>query len=145
MKIATMFSDVWHSLWKKPATQKYPFERQETPTRLRGKLHWDPEKCTGCALCQKDCPAEALEIITIDKKEKRFVMRYHLDRCTYCGQCVESCRFNCINLSDNDWELAATSKEPFTVYYGTEDELQEFMAKLAPRDPEPTSADNGQG
>ena len=68
MKIATMFNDVVESLWKKPATQKYPFERVDAPQRLRGKLTWDPEKCTGCNLCSKDCPADAIEIITIDKK-----------------------------------------------------------------------------
>lgn len=131
MKLTTMFSDIWQSIWQRPITQRYPFERRETPDRLRGKLHWNPQNCTGCALCNKDCPAEAIEIISIDKKEKRFVMKYHLDRCTYCGQCVESCRFKCIELSAKEWELAATEKRPFTIYYGTDDNLKEFMAKFA--------------
>lgn len=131
MKIATMLGDVWQSIWQRPITQKYPFERLEAPVRLRGKLHWNPEKCTGCALCNKDCPANAIEIITVDKKEKRFVMKYHMDRCTYCAQCVESCRFSCIEMSDEEWELAAMDKTPFTVTYGTENDLREFMAKFA--------------
>ena len=131
MKIATMLGDVWQSIWQRPITQKYPFERLEAPVRLRGKLHWNPEKCTGCALCNKDCPANAIEIITVDKKEKQFVMKYHMDRCTYCAQCVESCRFSCIEMSDEEWELAATDKTPFTVTYGTENDLREFMAKFA--------------
>ena len=131
MKIATMLGDVWQSIWQRPITQKYPFERLEAPVRLRGKLHWNPEKCTGCALCNKDCPANAIEIITVDKKEKRFVMKYHMDRCTYCAQCVESCRFSCIEMSDEEWELAATDKTLFTVTYGTENDLREFMAKFA--------------
>lgn len=131
MKIATMLGDVWQSIWQRPITQKYPFERLEAPVRLRGKLHWNPEKCTGCALCNKDCPANAIEIITVDKKEKRFVMKYHMDRCTYCAQCVESCRFSCIEMSDEEWELAATDKTPFTVTYGTENDLREFMARFA--------------
>ncbi|MBE2221382.1 MAG: 4Fe-4S binding protein [Anaerolineae bacterium] len=131
MKIATMFSDVVGSFWKKPATVQYPFERVEAPTRLRGKLEWDPEKCTGCSLCSKDCPADAIEIITIDKKAKRFVMQYHMDRCTYCAQCIESCRFSCIEMSDEQWELAATSKVPFEVSYGREEDLAEALAKFA--------------
>ncbi len=131
MKIATMLGDVWQSIWQRPITQKYPFERLEAPVRLRGKLHWNPEKCTGCALCNKDCPANAIEIITVDKKEKQFVMKYHMDRCTYCAQCVESCRFSCIEMSDEEWELAATDKTPFTVTYGTENDLRKFMAKFA--------------
>lgn len=126
-----MLGDVWQSIWQRPITQKYPFERLEAPVRLRGKLHWNPEKCTGCALCNKDCPANAIEIITVDKKEKQFVMKYHMDRCTYCAQCVESCRFSCIEMSDEEWELAATDKTPFTVTYGTENDLRKFMAKFA--------------
>ncbi|MCZ7668941.1 MAG: 4Fe-4S binding protein [Chloroflexi bacterium] len=134
MKIGTMLGDVWRALWQKPVTQKYPFERIEAPKRLRGKLVWDPEKCTGCNLCSKDCPADAIEMITIDKKAKRFVMRYHLDRCTYCAQCVASCRFNCINMSDEQWELAATSKTPFEVNYGRDEDLAEALAKFAGAD-----------
>lgn len=134
MKIGTMLGDVWQSLWQKPVTQKYPFERIEAPERLRGKLVWDPEKCTGCNLCSKDCPADAIEIITIDKKAKRFVMQYHMDRCTYCAQCVESCRFSCIDMSDEQWELAATSKTPFEVSYGRDEDLAEALAKFAGAD-----------
>jgi len=130
MKIGTMFSDVLRSLWQKPVTQKYPFERIEAPERLRGKLVWDPENCTGCGLCNKDCPADAIEIITIDKKAKRFVMQYHMDRCTYCAQCIESCRFDCIKMSDDQWELAATSKVPFEVSYGREEDLAAALAKF---------------
>lgn len=137
MKIGTMFTDIWRSIWQRPITQKYPFERQEAPTRLRGQLHWDPEKCTGCGLCSKDCPADAIELITIDKKEKRFVMKYHMDRCTYCAQCIESCRFSCLNLSNEEWELAATNKEAFTIYYGKEDELQQFLARFTKADADP--------
>jgi formate hydrogenlyase subunit 6/NADH:ubiquinone oxidoreductase subunit I len=141
MKIGTMFTDIWRSIWQRPVTQKYPFERQEAPTRLRGKLHWDPEKCTGCGLCSKDCPADAIELITIDKKEKRFVMKYHMDRCTYCAQCIESCRFNCLNLSNEEWELAATNKEAFTIYYGKEDELQQFLGRFTKADANPPEAE----
>jgi formate hydrogenlyase subunit 6/NADH:ubiquinone oxidoreductase subunit I len=138
MKIGTMLGDVWQSLWKKPITQKYPFERIEAPERLRGKLTWNPEACTGCALCNKDCPADAIEIITIDKKAKRFVMQYHMDRCTYCAQCIESCRFGCIEMSDEQWELAATSKAPFEVSYGRDEDLAEALAKFAGAEADPT-------
>ena len=131
MKIVTMLMDVLRSLWKRPFTEKYPFEKQPTPERLRGKLHYDPEKCTGCCLCSKECPANSLELITLDKKEKRFVLRYHEDRCTFCAQCVQNCRFSCLEMSPNEWELAATTKEPFTIYYGEEADVATVLAKLA--------------
>ena len=123
MKIVTMLKDVLSSLWQKPVTERYPFARRPTPERLRGQLHYDPEKCTGCCLCQKECPADALELITLDKKAKRFVLRYHVDRCTYCAQCVQNCRFGCLEMAPEEWELAATTKEPFTIYYGAESDV----------------------
>lgn len=132
MKVRTMLSDVLRSLFRRPVTEKYPFERSPAPARLRGQLHWNPEKCTGCCLCVKECPADALELITLDKKEKRFVLRYHVDRCTFCAQCVQNCRFGCLDMSNEEWELAAGSKEPFTIYYGSEENIVDALAGSFP-------------
>lgn len=131
MRIGSMLVDTIRSLFQKPATQLYPFEREDTPDRLRGKLRWNPENCTGCCLCVKDCPSDAIEIITLDKKAKKFVMRYHADRCTFCAQCVQNCRFNCISLSSDEWELASVNTEPFTVHYGNEADLETFLERCA--------------
>ncbi len=131
MKIGSMLGDIVSSLFKKPVTEKYPFERYPAPESLRGKLHWDPEKCTGCQLCVRDCPSDAIELITLDKVNKRFVMRYDIDRCTFCNQCVMSCRFNCLDLSDEEWELASLTKEPFTVYYGKDEDVQFLLERAS--------------
>ena len=128
-RVAAMLGDIIGSLFKRPMTEKYPFERYPAPDRLRGKLTWNPEKCTGCGLCTKDCPSNAIELIVIDKKAKRFVMEYHADRCTYCAQCVQSCRFSCLGMSSEQWELASVNKEPFTVYYGSDADVDAFLAK----------------
>jgi len=130
-RFAAMLNDIVESLFKRPITEKYPFERHPAPERLRGKLMWDPEKCTGCGLCNKDCPSNAIELITIDKKAKRFVMEYHADRCTYCAQCVQNCRFECLSMSPEQWELAALNKEPFTVYYGKDEDVQTILARFS--------------
>jgi formate hydrogenlyase subunit 6/NADH:ubiquinone oxidoreductase subunit I len=134
MKMTTMLGDVMQSLFKPPATRQYPCERQEPPERLRGCLHWDSTNCIGCGLCAKDCPANAIEVIVLDKKAKRFVVRYHLDRCLFCGQCVESCPRNCLELSQDDWELAALSKEPFTLYYGDDADVKIARTGLSEAD-----------
>ncbi len=131
MTIGSMLSDIVSSLFKKPITETYPFKKYPSPVRLRGKLIYDPAKCSGCQLCVKDCPADAIELLVVDKVAKRFVMRYHADRCTYCAQCVESCRFDCLGMSAEDWELASVNKEPFSVYYGRDEDIQALMARLA--------------
>lgn len=139
MKIGTMLQDIVTSLFHRPATEQYPFEKRAAPPRTRGMLHWNPEKCTGCCLCNKDCPANAIELITLDKKAKQFVMHYHPDRCTFCGQCVESCRFDCLEMSSEEWELAATSKESFTVTYGRDEDIEALLGKLAAPNAEPAA------
>jgi NAD(P)H-quinone oxidoreductase subunit I len=118
MKIGAMVGDVFRSLFQRPVTRLYPVVRTAAPERLRGKLHWDSEKCTGCLLCVKDCPAQAIEVFMVDKANKRFVLRYHLDRCTFCSQCVVSCRPGALEMSNAEWELAGTNRNAFTVCYG---------------------------
>ena len=137
MKIGTMFKDILTSFFSAPVTEKYPFERPETAERFRGKLFFDPAKCTGCNLCSKDCPANALEIVIIDRAAKRFVARYNVAHCIYCGQCVQSCRFKCIRMSKDDWELAALNKETFAVNYGKEEDIASLLERLAAPKPEP--------
>ncbi len=80
MKFGMMLSDVSRSLFRRPATENYPFVRQVNPPRLRSFLKWDPEACTGCGLCAMDCPANAIQVTMLDRKEKRFVFSYHADR-----------------------------------------------------------------
>jgi len=129
MRLGVMVTDLARSAFQKPITEKYPFERQISPDRLRGMLRWDPAACIGCALCAKDCPSGAIELIVIDKKAKLFQLIYHVDRCTFCAQCVESCRQECLWLSNQDWELAALDPAVFQIIYqGREDGDSELAA-----------------
>lgn len=140
MKIGAMLSDTLRSLLRRPATRRYPVERAAAPARLRGMLSWDPERCTGCGMCVRDCPAAAIELITLDKAKKRFVLHYQLDRCTFCAQCVQTCNFGCLDLEDDRWELAEPSRASFTFYYGEGDNVAEALAQRAQPDAEPAAA-----
>ena len=52
----------------------------------------DAEKCKGCTLCAKKCPAKA---ISGQVKEAHII---DPEICIRCGQCVNSCRFGAINV-----------------------------------------------
>jgi len=103
-KIGSMFPEIWTHLFKKRATVLYPFERLKVPKNLRGKPILDVEKCSlKCkGLCAIDCPAKAIVMEKIDEKASRPI--FLLDRCTFCGQCAESCPFGAITLSE-EFEL----------------------------------------
>jgi formate hydrogenlyase subunit 6 len=127
-KFGTMFPDISKSLFRKPVTQRYPSVTTETPERLRGRLEWDPQSCTGCGLCAMDCPAFALEMTVLDRKARRYVMTYHLDRCAFCGQCLVSCKQNSLSMAGNPWELAALTRESFLVRFGDTSDIEQFLA-----------------
>ena len=127
MKIGTMLKDVVNSFFAKSATQLYPAERNEPPKRYRGALDYNAQLCTGCSLCVKDCPSNAIELVIIDRAKKRYVLKYDMDRCIYCGQCVINCKVKCMGMTHEDWEHAKLNKD-FSVYYGTEEDIAHYLA-----------------
>jgi formate hydrogenlyase subunit 6/NADH:ubiquinone oxidoreductase subunit I len=140
-----MLGDISRSLFRRPVTELYPFERRPAPERLRGRLTFDPARCTGCKICVRDCPANAIELMVVDKATKRFVMRFHTDRCTYCAQCVVSCNFDALGMSHEQWELAALSRKPFGVSLGRDEDVRALADRsadkpAAPPVPQPTTA-----
>ena len=128
MKLGTMLADVARSLFQRPATRRYPTERPPTSPRFHGPVHWDPERCTGCRICVMDCPADALELFTIDKATRRFVMRYDVACCTFCAQCVASCNHGCLSLSNGEWELAGPDRGALVSHFGSPSDVAQVVA-----------------
>ncbi|MBN2077867.1 MAG: NADH-quinone oxidoreductase subunit NuoF [Spirochaetes bacterium] len=52
----------------------------------------DPEKCTGCTLCRRNCPQNC---ISGEKKEPHVIDQ---SLCIRCGLCYDSCRFAAIRI-----------------------------------------------
>ena len=50
------------------------------------------DDCTGCLLCKKACPENAIDG---EKKVKHFINQ---DKCTKCGICFSKCNFKAINI-----------------------------------------------
>ena len=130
MRMGAMFGDIFRSMFKAPVTERYPFVRRDAPIQFHGQVEWNPEKCGGCQLCVKDCPAGALELIVIDRAAKRFVMKYDVDKCIYCAQCSKSCRFGCLKLNSDKWELAALNRDTYALYYGKEENVSAALAAI---------------
>ena len=139
MSIGTMFQDILESFFKKSATQLYPAERITPPQRYRGVLSYSPSACTGCGLCVKDCPSDAIELIILDRAAKQYVVKYHMDRCIYCGQCMVNCKFKCIGMSHDEWEHAALDKN-FMVYYGRDEDIAKYVESLTPLASQPAES-----
>ena len=59
------------------------------------------DKCTGCSLCDKDCPYQAIEMVPAPAgsrfKLRAVVLPY---RCSGCGLCVGACAFDAIDLPE---------------------------------------------
>jgi formate hydrogenlyase subunit 6/NADH:ubiquinone oxidoreductase subunit I len=136
MRFGTMLSDVTGALFRRPATENYPSVRQLNPLRLRSFLRWNQQACTGCGLCAMDCPAKAIHVTVLDKKEKRFVFSYHTDQCLFCGQCVESCRQGSLSMVNDQWELAALDKAHFLVNFGDANDISKVLAGQPASGPE---------
>lgn len=51
------------------------------------------EKCTGCTVCAKNCPVNAIE------GERKQIHHIKQDICIKCGICFTKCKFEAINLS----------------------------------------------
>jgi len=91
MKIAAFLPELLRHLVRKPATVDYPFKKLEVPKDFRGTPFLHPELCIACLACERDCPAEAIEITPVGDVEKTFKLVIHNDRCVHCAQCVDSC------------------------------------------------------
>jgi len=53
------------------------------------------EKCTGCTMCVKVCPFDAIRIM-----DKKAVVDYN--KCTLCGACKDACKFKAILVEENN-------------------------------------------
>jgi NAD(P)H-quinone oxidoreductase subunit I len=103
----SLFSAILDALFSPSETVDYPYGALNLPEGYRGAIVIDTEKCTGCGLCVRDCPAEGLELIK--KSREEFKLLHYPARCAYCGQCEASCVRGAISHSN---QLVPPASDP---------------------------------
>jgi len=113
--------------FRKKTTISYPEQKRVFSKVYRGQhvLKRDElgrERCTSCGLCAVSCPAEAITMISAERKpgeehlyrEEKYASTYEINmlRCIFCGDCEEACPKEAIFLTDR---IVASQykREPF--------------------------------
>jgi NADH-quinone oxidoreductase subunit I len=105
-------------------TQKYPNNRNELKMfeRFKGEVvmphnEKNEHRCTGCGICEINCPNGTIEIITRmveteDGKKKKVIDKhiYRLSMCTFCALCVKTCPSNALAFSQ-EFEHAVFNRQ----------------------------------
>lgn len=110
----------------KIVTQQYPENRKKLTMYdgYKGEIIMphnsnNEHKCTGCGICQINCPNGSIEVLTfteeIDGKSKKVLDKhlYHIDMCTFCGLCVKTCPSNALDYG-KAFERAMFNRKLFT-------------------------------
>ena len=107
-----MERELLKNAFSKPATVPYPFQKRVIPSGGRGKHAYDEQKCTGCGICSRICPAFAIEMKGLGPKCEG--IKVNLNACIFCQQCEDNCPTGALVLT-GEYELAVINKSDGTL------------------------------
>jgi ech hydrogenase subunit F len=104
MSITAISKLILKTLFRKPATRRYPAVKRDLYARTRGHIRIDIDACIFCGMCSRKCPTKAL---AVSKDERSWTMDRL--RCIICGYCTEVCPKKCLYM-ENAASAPATGK-----------------------------------
>ena len=114
----------FQEFFKPVVTEQYPWETPTMTPLFRGHTELIANEETGepncvvCGMCQRVCPSSCYSLA--GKKPEggkgKVLTLYILDftKCSLCGLCVESCKFNALRFS-NEYNLASFDKNDYVI------------------------------
>lgn len=116
------------SIFKKPETILYPAQTRFVPEGLKGHIENDIARCIFCGICEKRCPADAIEV----KKQDR-TWSIDVFRCVQCGSCARECPQKCLRMEPS-YAAVSVAKSVLTLEQpqeSPEDKAAKEAAKAA--------------
>lgn len=98
-----LLREALRSLAEGPVTRPYP-PGPEVEAEARGMPVVHEDRCVGCTLCARSCPAGAIRMVVVGSRkvgEKEIpVRRPRIDymHCIYCGLCADVCPRHAIEM-----------------------------------------------
>jgi formate hydrogenlyase subunit 6/NADH:ubiquinone oxidoreductase subunit I len=103
---------LWRNFWGGARTLRFP-ARPQVSAGFRGLVRFVPENCTGCAMCKFRCTSRAIEF---KPGKGEFTWSYNPGQCTFCGRCVEGCKFDALSQDQECPPIYLTIGELNTTY-----------------------------
>lgn len=129
------------NIFRKPKTVLYPREKILVNEGSRGlprlKLNLDTLDiiCNGCKDCEKACPQKCIAVKRTYEDNEAVLDEFYINLglCSFCGNCVEVCRYKAIELSYRyqlaEYDIESLKIEKMDLIKQAEYSIRDFWTK----------------